>query len=532
MKLSLFICCMVLTVFQSLGQTLSPGNPPHHPADFHPFHYKYSVEQLERMYSANLMKRAAKVLQEIRAVNNSGTWKPTWKSLDKHHAPDWYLNDKFGIMINWGIYAIPAWGKHSNGARYPDAYADNMYSDSTTIAHHTKYWGADFQYDDFIPLFKASKYNPDAWIRLFKEAGARYIVPMCKHHDGFAWWNSAWTKRNAVQMGPHKDLLTPLVRAARIAGLKTVLYFTYEDYADAVIGKDGKPYIHIWNAGKADGMQPLTTENRRRISGYIPVKNYHTQYILPLVKEMIDKFHPDGLSMDGEWLTPTNVLHSRELVAYFYNKAAGHKEVFVNDRFGEGTRQKHGDTYISEYDVPAAKTYTHPWEEDRGIGRAFAYDYEENDSSLQTPSQLVHLLINVVSTNGNLTLLCGPDFSGVFPEGTRTRLEALGDWLRVNGEGIYATRIYPPYKEDYVRLTCSRDGNEVYAICEQWPGKSLTLQGVRAADGAEIRMLGVRSPLKWQQNKEALTITIPNALQNENARPCKYAWVIRIPVKL
>lgn len=532
MKYFFVICGFLILSFNASGQVLSAPPPPKCPLDFQPFHYKYSVEQLEAMYSEGQMERAAKELKEIRAINDSGKWKPTWESLDKHRAPDWYLNAKFGIMINWGVYSVPAWGKHSNGAMYPDAYADNMYSDPETIAHHAKYWGSDFQYDDFIPLFKASKYDPEAMIKLIKSAGARYIVPMCKHHDGFAWWNSAWTKRNAVQMGPKGDLLTPLVRAARTSNLKVVLYFTYEDYAHPVIGKDGKLYVDIWNAGKADGLHPLTPENRRRISGYIPVNNYHTQYILPIVKEMIDKFHPDGLSMDGEWLTPTKILHSRELVAYFYNEAVGHKEVFVNDRFGEGTRQKHGDTYTNEYDVPAAKSYTHPWEEDRGIGHAFAYDYEENDSSMETPSQLVHLLINVVSSNGNLVLLCGPDSSGVFPESTKIGLTAMGAWLKINGEGIYATRIFLPYHEGSVCFTRSKDSNYVYAICKKWPGKRLTLQGVGAKKGSKIKMLGVKSPLKWQQHGDKLTITIPDALQNENTRPCKYAWVIRIPVNL
>ena len=124
----------------------------------------------------------------------------------------------------------------------------------------------------------------------------------------------------------------------------------------------------------------------------------------------------------------------------------------------------------------------HPWEECQGISQSFAYNYEDNEESLGPPARLIHRFIDIVSRNGNLAIIGGPDASGVYPENVVRRLKALGAWLKVNGEAIYATRVLPPYQEGSVRYTRSKDGKFAYAICKQWPGKSLTLKGVRAED--------------------------------------------------
>ena len=142
---------------------------------------------------------------------------------------------------------------------------------------------------------------------------------------------------------------------------------------------------------------------------------------------------------------------------------------------------------------------------------------------------MIHKFIDIVSRNGNLVIIGGPDASGVYPENVVRRFKALGAWLKVNGEAIYATRILPPYQEGDVCYTRSKDGKFAYAICKQWPGKSLNLNGVRAADGVKITMLGVAEPLAWRQNEQGLTIAIPEALQDEKARPCQHAWAFKIP---
>jgi alpha-L-fucosidase len=505
------------------------GEAPTRPADLKPFAHALSTEQLAEGFSATQMKRAAVELRAIQTVNDRGPWKPTWESLDQHKAPEWFLDAKLGVMLNWGMHSVPAWDRKRGGAMYPDAYGVAMYTDDSVRAHHAQHWGADFQWDDFVPLFKAESYDPNALVQLFERAGARYVITMSKHHDGVAWWDSQWTKRNFVQMGPKKDLLTPLTAAARKRGLKVVLYFCYEEWATAMLGQDDKPCYRQWDWGTYAGMHPLTPDSRRRVSGNIPVRNYYDQYMTPLVKEMIDRFDPDALWQDGEWATPTEILRSRELVAYFYNQAVGRKEVYVNDRYGKGTRDKHGDVFDSEYNT--SQSYTHSWEECQGISQSFAYNYEDNEESLGQPTRLVHMFIDIVSRNGNLAIIGGPKASGVYPENVVRRVVALGAWLKVNGEGIYATRVLPPYQEGSIRYTRSKDGKFAYAICKQWPGKRLALKGVRAEEGASITMLGAPEPLAWQQDDQGLTIAIPETLQDEKARPCQHAWVIRIPMQ-
>jgi alpha-L-fucosidase len=483
-------------------------------------------------FSASQMQRAAEEDKQIQAVNDKGPWKPNWDSLDLHHAPEWFLDAKLGMMLDWGLHSVPAWDMDRGAnkmATYPDSYGCTMYRDAPVAAHHAKYWGADFQFDDFIPLFKAENFDPEAMLSLYQDLGAKYLITMSKHHDGLAWWDSQWTKRNTVQMGPKKDILTPLMQAAKKRDIKVVMYFCYEEYATAIIADDGKPWYRRWDWGTYKGIFPLTEESRRRVSGNIPVRNYYEQYMKPLVKEMIDRFDPDGLWQDGEWATPVDTLQSRELMAYFYNKAEGRKEVTVNDRYARGTRNHHGDYFCSEYN--STQSYTHPWEENQGVSKSFSYNYEDDDEALGPPSRLIHKFIDIVSKNGNLVIIGGPDESGVYPENMVRRLKALGVWMKVNGEAIYATRILPPYQEADVSYTRSKDSRFAYAICKQWPGRSITLRGIRANNGDKITMLGVEKHLKWEQNDQALTIFLPENLQDVKARPCEHAWAFKIPMR-
>ena len=148
--------------------------------------------------------------------------------------------------------------------------------------------------------------------------------------------------------------------------------------------------------------------------------------------------------------------------------------------------------------------------------------------SFGPPVKLIHAFIDIISHNGNLDLLVGPDASGCIPQPAVDRLKALGAWIRTNAEAVYGTRSLPPYQEGDVCYTRSKDGKFAYAICKQWPGRSLTLKGVPRAEGTTVTMLGVEQLLTWQQDEKGLAITIPGTLQDESMRPCKYAWVFKI----
>ena len=517
----------VMCVLATLGWCTRAEEKNETSKTFVPYRYTCTTEELKEKFSADMMKRAEAAAAEINAVNTRGPWKPTWESIDQHRAPEWFEDAKLGIMINWGLYSVPSWDQKKPKAMYPDAYGCWMYDQKSHLDYHARAWGPDFQYDDFFPLFTAENYDPQAIVALLHDVGARYIVPFCKHHDGVAWWDSAWTKRNFVQMGPRRDLLTPLIEAARKTNMKVCLYFCYEEYANVVLSQDNEIYARLWHLRDSPELQPLSDVNRRRVAGNIPVRNYYDQYMLPLVKEMIDRFDPDGLWMDGEWCTPTETLRSRDLAAYFYNKTR--KEVYINDRYGLGTRDHHGDVFGSEFH--STKSLDHAWEECRGISNSFSYNHEDTDETMLSRQQLVEMFVNTISQNGNLNLIIGPDRTGRIPDLQLDRLKALGQWINANAEAVYGTRILAPYAEGSVCYTRSKDGRFAYAICKQWPGKQLTLAGVRARRGAEIHMLGVAAPLAWKQNEKGLAISIPDALQDEKARPCEYAWVVKIPVQ-
>jgi alpha-L-fucosidase len=259
------------------------------------------------------------------------------------------------------------------------------------------------------------------------------------------------------------------------------------------------------------------------------VRNYFDQYIAPLAKEIIDRFDPDGLYMDGEWCALPETLHSREVAAYLYNRAEGRKEVCTDDRYGIDTRSQHGDIYMNEF--YSSKSLDHPWEALRGLSNSFAYNHEDTDKEIISSQALVEFFVDTISHNGNLNLVVGPDPTGKIPDLQVDRLKALGRWIKVNAEAVYGSRVLAPYSAGSVCYTRSKDGRFAYAICKKWPGRRLQVKGVHAEPGAKIQMLGVTEPLGWTQTKSGLTIQIPDTLQDEKARPCEYAWVVRIPVQ-
>jgi alpha-L-fucosidase len=517
--LSVGLSCLAA---QSTHEPLSYQRPD----DFKPFVYKYSTEQLRDKFSARMMKRAEKEWREIEAVNAKGPYKPTYESLSSHPVPEWYMDAKFGIAINMGLHSVPAWDERRKRGMWPDAYGGWMYTHEEHLAHHAEAWGEDLHFDDFFSLYTAENYDPKEYAELIAEVGAKYILPMSKHHDGVAWWDTKWSQRSHVRMGPKRDLLTPLIRAVRRKGIKFFLYCPFEEYAYPLLADDGSLLFRQYD-WKKPTIEPFADRFRRRVSGYIPVKNYYDHYMTPIIKEMIDRFNPDGMWLDGEFIPTDKEIHSRELVAYMYNRNHGRKEFCVNDRLGRGSRKKLGDFLTNEY--RAIKISERYWEAIRGIGQCYAYHHQDTAETLLSSEELVHMFVNIVASNGNLLLIIGPDRTGRISDIQMTRLKALGRWLKANGEAIYGTRVLAPHNKDDVFYTQSKDGRFAYAICTQWPGEKLLLPDLRAEPGASIQMLGVKEPLHWRQDEKGLVISIPKSLADPANRPCKYAWAVRVP---
>ena len=422
-------------------------------------------------------------------------YESTWESLNRHEVPQWFQDAKFGIFIHWGVYSVPAWAPpyEQKGQYYDEPigfipYAELYgyglrYTHSPVWKYHVEHYGAHVHYDDFIPMFTAAQWNPDQWAELFTEVGARYCVLVTRHSDDFSLWPTAYSERNAFVAGPHRDLVGELTAAVRRQSMKMGLYYslTFDWYHDR--------YPHL------------------------PYVTYaHNQ-----VKEIIDQYAPDLLWSDDYWKTDEKSLsstwRSKELIAYFYNHANDPATVLVNDRWGK----EDNDVLLGDYATPEYATiHTTPgfyWELARGIGSSFGYNRAETDQDYLSVKALIRLLVDVVSKNGNLLLNIGPTAEGTIPPLQEQRLRGLGDWLRVNGEAIYATR---PWVCADGRTTAGQDvrftmkDDAVFAIVLAEPGGNVTLERVRVQEGSSISVLGSDSQVAWTQQDAGLQVSLPD----------------------
>ena len=498
---------------------------------FQPFNYKYSLEDLKENSSEEMMQLAAKQYEKVKDVNNKGNWKPTPESLDSHQTPEWFKDAKFGMFIDWGLWSVAGYApKKDKKAMYPDWYEFRLDTDTSFIKYHEENWEKDFKRDDFIPLFTASEYNPEMLTKLAVEAGMKYVVPFCKHHSGFCLWPSSFTQRDVGDMGPKKDLIKTLVESCKEQGLKFGFYFSIEEWEYPLINDEGKLINRLW-AGKTE---PYSKSLEKKSSGKIAVRNFSEDYLVPQATEFIDKYDPDILWYDGDWSTSVYDLHSYDIAAYFYNKAQGRKEVAVNDRYGledgKSLRFKRGDIFTSEFHDNDDKIKTHTWEANRGISQSFGYNWQDTDENVISSKEFVDMFVDIVAHGGNLLLIVNLDEKGALPEIQENRLRDIGKWLKVNEEGIYGTRAYSTTSEGMVRYTLSKDHQKVFAITTIWPGDKLELKSVVPKTGSNIYLLGKEEPLKWSYDRTngLTTILIPDNLQKEYTRPCKYAYTFRI----
>lgn len=432
----------------------------------------------------------------------------TWESIDSHKMPSWYDDAKIGLSMHWGVYSVPAWAPREGEVSYAEWYMRRMNDpNNPTMKYHQEIYGSK-TYDDFIAEWKAESYDPEEWAIFARRMGAGYMFITSKHHDGFCLWPTKYTDRNALKMGPKRDLLGEYFAAARKYGLKVGIYYSlYEWY------------------------NPLYTLKDIPYAGLKKVNNYVDDFMIPQIKELIDLYHPDFIYFDGEWDHPESFWKMREVVAYYYNEALKRKqEVFVNDRFGKDERGKHGDLYNVEYvyDKGHEGLLTHKWSYWQGIAKTFGYNRETNPEDCLTPKEFIDKVIMGVSRNGNFDINVGPMASGAIPDYEQYPLLELGKWLRVNGEAIYGTRYRDIHNEGDAWFTSK--GDYLYAIFLKWQGETFSLKSVRPVEGSPITMLGVEGELAWKWDSESgLSISFPSY----KSRPsyCNYAWAFRIKIK-
>ena len=465
------------------------------------------------------------------ATANAQHFSPDWSSVDSRPTPAWWTDAKFGIFIHWGVFSVPAFAPRGEYAEWywerldapgNAASASDQAIRQETRAFHQRVYGRDFQYPEFAPRFRAEFFDAPQWADILKNSGAKYVVLVSKHHDGFALWpsreaNTSWGRPwNSVDVGPKRDLVGELSAAVRSRGLEMGFYYSLYEW-----------FNPLWLSGDR--------------------KAYVERHLFPQFKDLVTRYSPSIIFSDGEWSLPSEQWRAPELLAWLYNESPVRDKVVVNDRWGSETRHHHGGYYTTEYGagLPGAE---HPWEENRGMGHSYGYNRNENLDDYATGQRLLLTLLDTVSRGGNLLLNIGPTADGRIPVEMQERLAYLGQWLAHNGEAVYGTRTFRDgaqwsagrrqaldtstnYRAQYdvEKLTLSpepgdarkeilftRKGTTLYAILPLRPPGPLSLHDLRLAKGSRIGLLGsAHSNLPWRQHGPDLVITLPTLRDGE-----------------
>ncbi len=473
----------------------------------------------------------------------AGPFQGTYSSLTGYTIPEWFPRAKFGIWSHWGPQSAIEDG---------DWYARNLYlQGSPENLYHTEAFGhpSRIGYKDLIPLYTASRWDPDALIDLYVKAGAKYFFSMGVHHDNYDLWNSRFQPRwNAVASGPKRDIVAGWRDAARRRGLRfgvsEHLSNSYDWFApahgsDATGPMAGVPYDGA-NPAYADLYHDLSQLSPAEIRGLKDMGRVaperFKQHYFARVKDLIDQHQPDLLYTDGA--IPFEQ-HGLGLVAELYNVSAhrnGSVQAVYLSKRPEDT--EHGvSTLDMERGVPDI-IWPSPWQTDSCIGNW----HFKRGIRYKSAKDVVDLLVDVVSKNGNLLLNLPLPASGELDYQARVTLSGFTAWMTVNSEGIYDSTPWHTYGEgpstriklgggfnedkrgaltaDDIRFTTK--GHTLYAFVQGWPPSGrVTINSLGTASSSAARiehvaMLGGSPPLTFDQGAQALTITLP-ASQPETA---------------
>ena len=483
----------------------------------------------------------AALLKEVDRLGQAGAFRPDWESLRAYEPPEWYKDAKFGIFIHWGVYSVPAFGSEW----YP---RDMLRPGSEEYKHHVDTYGAPdkFGYKDFIPMFKAEHFDPAAWARLFKEAGAKYVVPVAEHHDGFAMYDSGLSDWTAAKMGPHRDVIGELAKAVRAEGLHfgtsshRVEHNFFLGVGRAIPSQVNDPQFaafygpaHTWMEAK-DGT-PLSND-------FSYVSAAWTADWLARSAEIVEKYHPDVMYFDWWIGQPSVRADLTRFAAFYYNstqQTSGHAGVI---NYKDYAMEEHSGVLDVERGQLGDIRPLY-WQTDTSVGNK-SWGYIQNDT-FKSPQFIVHQLIDIVSKNGNLLLNIGPRSDGTIPDKVQQVLRDVGSWLAVNGEAIYGTRPWRTYGEGPTKVTAgsfhdtdtanyaaedfrfTAKEEVLYAVELAWPSSGETVVHSLAASAgdarvAEVTLLGSNAKLQFHQQADGLHIQLPAA------NPGKYAYSFRI----
>jgi alpha-L-fucosidase len=416
-------------------------------------------------------------------------YEPTWESLREYkEVPKWLRDGKFGIYTHWGPYAVHAHGSNTTW------YSYSLYQtkdDGGARQHFERTFGKltpEYGYKDLIPLFTAEKFDADEWADLFAKSGAKFAGPVAEHHDGFAMWDTKYSKWNAARMGPKRDVVGELEKAIKKRDMKFVTAFHHAA---------NWFFFPVWDKNYDTG-DPANSGlyGQPHKPGALRNKEFLDEWYGKII-EVIDNYSPDFIWFDFA-LDSIAEGYVKDFLAYYYNHAeARGKEVVVTYKGNDLVPA----TGVRDLELGQEPKITyHEWITDSTVDDRGAWGYA-NDLVFKSPDRVIDNLVDRVSKNGYLLLNVGPKPDGTIPEEARDLLLEMGKWLKVNGEGIYGTSPWiiaaegptnlgemqregfnesdVVYTGQDIRFTVK--GDTIYATCLAWPGQTAVITTLRTS---------------------------------------------------
>ncbi len=408
---------------------------------------------------------------------------------------EWWRDAGFGMFIHWGVYSVPA-GVYNN-EEIPGIGEWIMDKAKIPIP----------EYEKFARQFNPVKFNAQEWVRIAKNAGMKYIVITSKHHDGFCLWDTELTDYNIIDYTEYKhDVLKELSKACEDAGIKFCFYHSIMD----------------WHHPDAKG------DN---------FHDYREKYLKPQLKELLTGYGDIGvLWFDGEWIEEWTEEQGKDLYNYVRNLQP---DIIINNRVGKGRKgmqgMNKGSGYAGDFGTPEQSILEGKsdldWESCMTMNDTWGF--KKHDHNWKSSKMLIHNLVDIAAKGGNYLLNVGPTSEGLIPDPSVERLSEMGNWMDVNCEVIYNSIPFEFYKEgENIRFIKSKNDEFIYAVALEWPGNTLKLESVKVEEGTDVKLLGYDIPLKWEtDNNNGIVIYLPEELQEQENRPCKYAWAFRIEGK-